>query len=297
MARRPVSDDMLGNRSLTRFDVCVIGSGAGGSAVAHVLAAAGKSVLVLEAGSNAFPGLDAETLPFPLHSSDEIKYDVRNFIQQDGFLEPRTFRVTATQQAEASADVNVLPKAVGGGFQHADMKTPRFNRVDFALKSKVEALLAANSDLVVPGFGASAASANFADWPFDYDTLEPYYVEAERLLGVQGDASDNPCASPRSAPYPMPPGVPMYFNLLLAAGARQVTLADQDALSPHTYPAAISSRFYGERPPCVDCGLCSGFGCPNNSKGSPAVTTIRRALLTGNCQLRFNAQVTKLVND
>src|SRR6185503_7456644 len=173
MAPRLVSGETLGNRCLTQFDVCVIGSGAGGSAVARVFAAAGKSVLVLEAGSNAFPGLDAETLPFPLHSSDEIKYDVRNFIQQDGFLEPRTFRVTATQQAEASADVNVLPKAVGGGFQHADMKTPRFNRVDFVLKSKVEALLAANSDLLVPGFGASAASANFADWPFDYDTLEP----------------------------------------------------------------------------------------------------------------------------
>jgi gluconate 2-dehydrogenase alpha chain len=288
---------MLGNRSLTRFDVCIIGSGAGGSAVAHVLAAAGKSVLVLEAGSNAFPGLDAETLPFPLHSNDEIKYDIRNFIQQDGFLEPRTFRSTPTQPAEAHDDVNVLPKAVGGGFQHADMKTPRFNRVDFALKTKMEALLATNSDIAVPGFGTDAASANFADWPFDYDALEPYYGEAERLLGVQGDASDNPFASPRSAPYPMPPGVPMYMNLLLAAGARQVTLGDQGPLAPHTFPAAISSRFYGERPPCVDCGLCSGFGCPNNSKGSPAVTMLRSALLSGRCQLRFNAVAAHLVND
>jgi gluconate 2-dehydrogenase alpha chain len=288
---------MLGNRSLTRFDVCVIGSGAGGSAVAHVLTAAGKSVLVLEAGPNAFPGLDQEPLPFPLHSNDEIKYDVRHFIEQDGFLEPRTFRTAASQQGQANDDVNVLPKAVGGGFQHADMKTPRFNRVDFALKTKMEALLAANLDLAVPGFGTDAASANFADWPFGYDTLEPYYVEAEHLLGVQGDGSDDPFASPRSAPYPMPPGVPMYFNLLLADGARQVTLADQGSLHPHTYPAAISSRFYEGRPPCVDCGLCSGFGCPNNSKGSPAVTTLRRALLSGLCQLRFNAMATHLVND
>jgi len=297
MARRPTPDDMLGNRTLTRFDVCVIGSGAGGSAVAHVLTAAGRSVLVLEAGPNAFPGLDEDPLPFPLHSNDEIKYDVRNFIQQDGFLEPRTFRTALDAEGEPSDDVNVLPKAVGGGFQHADMKTPRFNRVDFQLKSKMEALLGANSDLSVPGFGADVASANFADWPFGYDELEPFYVEAEDLLGVQGDGSDNPFASPRSAPYPMPPGVPMYFNLLLADGARQVTLADQGPLHPHTYPAAISSRFYAGRPPCVDCGLCSGFGCPNNSKGSPAVTTLRRALLSGRCQLRFNAMATRLMND
>lgn len=294
---RDASEDILGNRTLTRFDVCVIGSGAGGGAVAHVLAAAGKSVLVLEAGPNPWPELDAETLPLPVHSNDEIKYDIRNFIQQDGFLEPRTFRTTGTATAEPNGDVNVLPKAVGGAFQHADMKTPRFNRVDFALKSKMETLLSANPGLAVPGFGADAGSANFADWPFGYDALEPFYLEAEQLLGVQGDGTDNPFASPRSAPYPMPPGVPMYFNLLLADGARQVTLADQGALHPHTYPAAISSRFYEERPPCVDCGLCSGFGCPNNSKGSPAVTTLRRALRSGFCQLRFNAMATRLVND
>src|SRR5262249_34821901 len=61
--------------------------------------------------------------------------------------------------------------------------------------------------------------------------------------------------------------------------------------------AAINSQIYGGRPPCVDCGYCSGFGCPNHAKGSPAVTTLRSALLSGRCQLRFNAMVSRLVND
>jgi gluconate 2-dehydrogenase alpha chain len=99
----------------------------------------------------------------------------------------------------------------------------------------------------------------------------------------------------------MPPGVPMFLGLTLAEGARLTTLPGVGPLRPHAYPAAITSRFYGEepnvRPPCVDCGLCSGFGCPNHAKGSPAVTTLRRALLTGNCQLRYNAQVVRLVHD
>src|SRR5436309_6531962 len=221
------SDDVLGSLSLTEpFDFCIIGSGAGGGTAAHVLTAAGKSVLVLEAGANPFPGLDGPTLRPPLHSNDELKYAVRSYIQQDPFLEPRVFRMRPTDPGTINEDVNLLPKAVGGAFQHADCKTPRFNAVDFRLKTKMEALLAANPDLTVPGFGADAASANFADWPFTYDDLEPFYTEAELLYGVQG-TDDNPFASPRSRPYPMPPGVPMYFALRLADGAALVTLGDQ----------------------------------------------------------------------
>jgi choline dehydrogenase-like flavoprotein len=299
------SDDVLGALSLTEpFDFCIIGSGAGGGTAAHVLTAAGKTVLVLEAGGNPFPGLDqGDPLPFPLHSNDELKYSIRNFIKQDPFLEPRTFRTNATGPGDLMGDVNTLPRAVGGAFQHADAKTPRFNAVDFRLKSAVEELIGRTPGLAVPGFGADAASANFADWPFSYADLEPFYVEAERLYGVQGNG-DNVYESRRSQPYLMPAGVGMYFALLLADGATRVTVPGLGPLRPHTYPAAINSRFSrsydpgapDDRPPCVDCGLCSGFGCPNNSKNSPAVTTLRRALLSGCCQLRFNAVVTRLVH-
>ncbi len=191
--------------------------------------------------------------------------------------------------------MNLLPKAVGGAFQHADCKTPRFNDIDFRLKSAMEELVGRTPGLAVPGFGQDAASANFADWPFTYAELEPCYAQAERLYGVQG-AEDNPFASPRSTAYPMPPGVPMYLGLLLAEGARRTSFAG-GPLQPHAFPAAINTRVYGGRPPCVDCGYCSGFGCPNHAKGSPAVTTLRRALRSGRCQLRFNASASRLVND
>jgi gluconate 2-dehydrogenase alpha chain len=294
--RRPFEEDsVLGNRSLSRFDVCIVGSGAGGGTAAHLLTAAGSNVLVLEAGRNAFPGLDdPHGLPLPVHSNDELKYSVRGFIDQIGELEPRTFRMTASDEPSLRYDVNNLPKAVGGAFQHADCKTPRFNVVDFQLKSTVEELISRTTGLVVPGFGADADSANFADWPFTYAELEPFYDEVERLYGVQGDDS-NPFASFRSRPHPMPPGVSMYFGLRLADGAER-TILFGEPLHPHRYPAAILSRPYDGRPPCIDCGLCSGFGCPNNSKSSPAVVTLRKALLSGRCQLRYNAQVTELVH-
>ncbi|MCO6438011.1 MAG: GMC family oxidoreductase [Phycisphaerae bacterium] len=40
------------------------------------------------------------------------------------------------------------------------------------------------------------------DWPISYDELEPYYDEAERIMGVSGGA-DTPY--PRSGPCPLPP--------------------------------------------------------------------------------------------
>jgi choline dehydrogenase-like flavoprotein len=288
--------DVLGNGRLQRFDVCIVGSGAGGSSAAHVLTAAGKNVLVLEAGHNPWPRLDrADALPLPFHSNDELKYALRRYLEPQGLLEPRTFRTDPAATATLHDDVNALPKAVGGAFQHADGKSPRFNVVDFQLRSHVEETLGRTPGLAAPGFGADAGSANFADWPLDYAELEPFYVEAERLYGVQG-ADDNPFASWRSEPHPMPPGLPMYHALLLAEGARRTAFFG-GALHPHAYPGAQNSTFYDGRPPCVDCGPCSGFGCPNNAKGSPAVTALRKALLTGRCQLRFNAHVMRLRND
>jgi gluconate 2-dehydrogenase alpha chain len=299
--RRERAEDVLGNRRLSRFDFCIIGSGAGGGATAHVLTAAGKTVLVLEAGPNPFPGLDEPgALRRGLHSNDELKYGVRNYITPLPELEPRTFRKTASETATIRADVNVLPKCVGGAWSHADMKVPRFTGVDFEMVSAMQRAKDRAPALVVPGFFDDAVSANFADWPFRYDDIEPFYVATERLIGVAGDES-NPFGPPRSAPYPMPPHPDMYLALLLRDGATRTTLAGTP-LAPHKYPSAIASRFYPDdpdlqRPPCNHCGPCSGFGCPIHAKGSSAVTTLRRAFLSGNCQLRYNCHVARLVND
>jgi len=277
---------VLGNTSLSQFDVIIIGSGAGGSMAARTLiVAGGKKVLVLEAGPNYFTGLDdpSPNMPIPLFSNDELKMSVRGLISQDPFLEPRTYRIDPTVDAAVTADVNTLPRNVGGAAVHADMKYPRFNVVDFHMASELQ-----SNGLSYPG-------TNFADWPVSYDELEPFYAEAERLTGVQGLQGANPFESSRTGPGPngsfvMPPGVPMYVAEVLSRGATA------QGYTPFPYPSAVNSRPYGGRPPCIDCGFCSGYGCPNNSKCSPAVTTLRDALLTGNCQLRFNCMVTKLLH-
>jgi len=112
------------------------------------------------------------------------------------------------------------------------------------------------------------------------------------VCGVAGVA-DGPDADPFSsrdgAPFPMPPVPPMYVGLVLANGAKQ------QKYTPFSTPVALNTQPYDGRPPCVSCGFCSGYGCTRNAKGSPAVTTLRKALLTQKCQLRYNAHVTRLL--
>src|SRR5262245_54768096 len=281
--------NVLGNTSLDSFDVLIIGSGAGGSAAAYVLTTAGLKVLILEAGDNNFPGLDDPTpgMPVPRYGNDELKASARLWDRQDPIVEPRTWRQSDAATARPDPDVNILNRSVGGTTIHADMKFPRFNEVDFRIASALR-----DAGRVFDG-------TSFIHWPLTYDELEPFYTEAEIITGVSGVASgpgSDPFASRRSGPYPMPPLPEMYVGRLLSAGAADA------GYHPIRYPAAINSRPYPalaalQRPPCVSCGFCSGFGCPNNSKSSAAVTTLRAALLSGNCQLRFNCFVRKLRTD
>jgi choline dehydrogenase-like flavoprotein len=83
----------------------------------------------------------------------------------------------------------------------------------------------------------------------------------------------------------------MYAGRVLSNGARLL------GYHPFNYPSAVltDASFDPDRSPCVSCGACANFGCPRNAKGTPAVTTLRRALLTGNCQLRFNCHVARLL--
>jgi len=266
---------VVGNASLTKFDVLVIGSGAGGAAVTHMLCKEGKKVLVLEAGANHYQGLDdPDRLPTTTFSNDELKLSFRSFIWPDAVLEPRSFRNSeADGDRTYVGDVNALPKTVGGGGVHADLKMPRFQPDDFHLGTLL----------------GDVRGASFADWPVDYDALEPFYGYVERVVGIQGLEGSNPFDGPRSSPFPMPPGVPMYVAVRVSEGLTKL------GYHPFPYPTAVNSRPYDGRPACADCGYCSGYACPSHAKGSPALTSLRKALLTGNCQLIPETRAVKLL--
>jgi choline dehydrogenase-like flavoprotein len=265
----------------SRGHVVVIGSGAGGSTAAWVLAEAGFDVTVLEKGKNYFRGLgDPDGLSLPVFGGDEIR-DVRGFPGMDTFAEPRSLRSQDDAQSgvarASTGDVNHLPATVGGGTTHWDAKVPRFFQLDFALRSRL----------------GPVEGADVVDWPFAYADLAPYYERCEKLLGVAGDLEATPefarAEAPRG-PYPMPPNPPMYGALVFAEAARHL------GYQAHPAPEAINSQPYDGRPTCHNCGYCSRYGCPVNARGGAAVTFLHRALRAG-ARLVTRAMVTKIATD
>jgi hypothetical protein len=90
------------------------------------------------------------------------------------------------------------------------------------------------------------------DWPIDYATLEPFYAENDRMMGVSGLAGD-PAYPPHE---PMMPPLPL--------GKSGATLArGLNKLGWHWWPSdsAIASVDYEGRAKCINLGHCTSGCC------------------------------------
>jgi choline dehydrogenase-like flavoprotein len=149
----------------TRYDVIIIGSGAGGGTLAYRLAPSGARVLLLERG-------------------DYVRREKDNWSSRAVNVDAKYH----TREVWTDADGRPLhPHTnyyVGGNTKFYGAALFRLRREDFGEQRHHG--------------GISPA------WPIRYEDLEPYYGEAERLYHVHGARGEDPTEPPARGPYPHP---------------------------------------------------------------------------------------------
>jgi choline dehydrogenase-like flavoprotein len=150
---------------MSRYDVIIIGSGAGGGTLFHKLAPSGKKILLLERG-------------------DYVPREPDNWSTRAVNVEGK-YQTREHWRDKHGKDLHPHTNYwVGGNTKFYGAALFRLRREDFG-------------ELRHHG-GISPA------WPVTYDEMEPYYTAAERLYQVHGARGADPTEPPASAPYPYP---------------------------------------------------------------------------------------------
>ncbi len=156
---------------------------------------------------------------------------------------------------------------LGGTTWHWAGVTPRFIPTDFKMKTRY-------------GIGE--------DWPLTYDELEPYYSEAEKEMGVCGEANNND-GSPRSGAFPLPPMPKTYLEKVIIS-----VLEKKSELRFVPRPSARNTREYKGRSQCQGFGTCSPI-CPSGAQYA-AITHVEMAEKAG-ARVLANMLVDRVIKD
>jgi choline dehydrogenase-like flavoprotein len=135
------------------------------------------------------------------------------------------------------------------------------------------------------------SGTGMADWPITYEELEPFYTQAEWEMGISGLRVKSPFLGPMTKDYPLPP-VP-----LKSSGALMQTAGKKLGLTVVPGPLAIITKPYKGREACVNCGICSGYGCQVRARSSSAVAMLPLAEKTGRCEIRVRSYVREISTD
>ncbi|MGN6717996.1 MAG: GMC oxidoreductase [Candidatus Binatia bacterium] len=149
----------------TKYDVIIIGSGAGGGTLARHLAPSGKSILILERG-------------------DWLKREQQNWNVEEVFIKNRYVSQDTWIDKTGKSFQPGIHYFVGGATKMFGAALYRLRKEDFGVLKHYD--------------GISPA------WPISYEEMEPYYTKAEQMYQVRGARGEDPTEPPSSAPYPFP---------------------------------------------------------------------------------------------
>ncbi len=227
-----------------KYDVCIVGSGAGGSPIAYELSNAGFKVVVLEKGKN-YSEAD--------FSKDELAVSRRekftpNLEDERHIINDREKDGTVTRYDGEEYNWSFWNGSMVGG--SSNLMSGYFHRMkpnDFKLKSVY----------------GEIEGANVVDWPISYEDLEPYYAKVERVVGVSGVVKKHKFLEPRSTPaFPYPAlevnAVTQWFD----------KACEELGFESIQTPRAVLPFNALGRNGCSYSNFCGSYGCATGAKGS-----------------------------
>ncbi len=255
-------------RSPKMYDVCVIGSGAGGGTAAKILTEGGLSVVLLEAGPPVYPEKDFKMLMWPYelpHRGAGVGgHAEENFSE---FLAPNGAWNIEGEPYTSAPGSNFQwfrSRIVGGRTNHWGRIALRFAPIDFKSATR-------------DGLGD--------DWPITYDDLSPYYDKVESYIGVFG-THENVSSAPDG--MFLPPPKPRCTDLIVKKAC--------DKIGVICIPSrlAILTKSVNGRLPCHYCGQC-GRGCVTASNFSSSQVMIPPAMKTGKLTMITGAMAREVI--
>ncbi|MEO6236234.1 MAG: GMC family oxidoreductase, partial [Vicinamibacterales bacterium] len=256
---------IIRNRKI--YDVCIIGSGAGGGMAAKVLTEAGADCVMLEAGPMWDPVRDSYMFKWNYESPRRgAAIPERHGGEFDAALGGWTLEGEPYTNAPGSTFDWFRSRMLGGRTNHWGRISLRFGPDDFRRKS-------------LDGLGD--------DWPITYEDIKPYYDEVDKLIGIFGT----------NLPFPnepdgffQPPPKPRCYEFLIKQAA--------DKLNIPCVPSRLSilTRPLNGRMACHYCGQC-GRGCATNSNFSSPSVLLPPAVATGRLQIIANAMAREVSVD
>jgi choline dehydrogenase-like flavoprotein len=231
------------------YDIVIIGSGAGGGTMAHALAGTGARLLLVERG-------------------DVVPREPENWSPEAVWRQLRYRTTERWHDARGQEFVPYTHYCVGGNTKFWGSVLYRLRREDFCATEHVD--------------GVSPA------WPITYETLAPYYDQAERLYHVHGECGHDPTEPPRGAyPFPAVPHAP--------GMAAIVERLREQGLHPSPLPLGLINP--GDADGCILCRTCNSFPCRIDRKSDAEVCCIGPLARHTNVTLLTRATAERLVTD
>ncbi|SBS75560.1 FAD-dependent pyridine nucleotide-disulfide oxidoreductase [uncultured Mycobacterium sp.] len=249
------------------WDVIIVGTGMGGGMLGQRLARSGRKVLFVEKGRSTLPGT-AGTIRAGMPELAEPRAVRSATTYYDALARAgrSTDEITDISGRFAKRFVPFIGSGTGGSSALYGMVCERFFVQDFTPRQN----FSDPGDSTVP-----------ESWPISYEQLNPWYAEAEKLLGVRGQPDP---LRPEAATVGLPAAPP--FS---ADNQPLVNYLAGRGLHPYHLPMACD---YTD-----DCVICQAYLCAKSCKNDGGRNGVLPAVTEHGAHLLAECRVVRLEAD